>query len=54
MPCSGTFSAVGGFCFFGLAKAIKPKYGGNFSLVGGFSFLSGDDFGGGGKTKRWR
>ena len=44
-----------------LAEAIKPKYGGIFSAlmqyggiflaVGGFSFLCGNDFGGGGRTK---
>ena len=29
-------------------------YGGNFLAVGGFSFLGGNDFGGGGKTKLCR
>ena len=27
-------------------------YGGHFSAVGGFSFFGGNDFGGGGKTKK--
>ena len=47
-----------------LAEAVKPKYGGNFSVVmpyggkfsavGGFSIFDGNDFDGGGKTKKWR
>ena len=37
-----------------MTEAVKPKYGGIVSAVGGFSFLGGNDFGGGGKTKIWR
>ena len=46
------------------AEAVKTKYGGNFSAVvpyggifstvDGFWLFSGNDFGGGGKTKTWR
>ena len=37
----------------GGAGAVMP-HGGTFSAVGGFSFFSGNDFGGGGKTKTWQ
>ena len=37
----------------GTLWAVMP-YGGNFLAVGGFSFIGGNDFGGGGKTKVWR